>query len=573
MRIATRRVPYICARCLPARGPPLTPPNAPIARLFSRSPPTLEKTNSGSGGENDSASKDDNGEGHSSREEKEKGALSQRLEQMTEEALETGGRSARKAVEEAGFDENLRKELEERILNANFRNQYAGAISQANLPDSAGRGTRDIAGARPWTGTEAPEDTALRMLHDAYKPLRGTTPKPGSVRTPTKVDTGRPRKGKAQGQRLVNARDKSSHYSFMKDGSVSEKEREQMRKEMKARFDPGARSLPVTLQGLASLANERIEDAIARGQFKNLPRGMKIERDYNASSPFIDTTEYLLNKIIQKQDIVPPWIEKQQELISTATKFRARLRNDWKRHAARSIASRGGSLDTQIRKAQEYAAAEMIVNPPTKKEETINVVDPEGHVSQISLAGELKATPVPSGTVPEAREEDITVTEKVLEGSEDASSTNSPPKPEIQMSVTQPPPPPPVPEETIQPPSHPFRDPQWLSAEQSYLEHTINHLNALTRSYNLMAPDLAKKPYYSLDRELAALYRDVAPQVANEIRERALAPKAKVEWSVGQSRNGVLLDLGAGQKARVWDENPTKQYGLKEFWRDLFARS
>ena len=182
------------------------------------------------------------------------------LEQMSEEALETGGRSAQNAVEEAGFDENLRKELEERILGANFRNKYAQAISQANLPDSAGRGARDIAGARPWTGNEAPEDTVLRMLHDAHKPLRGAALKPGSVRTPKKVDTGRPGKGAGRGERLINARDRSSHYSFMKDSSMSDKEREQMRKEMKARFDPGARSLPATLQGLASLANERIED-------------------------------------------------------------------------------------------------------------------------------------------------------------------------------------------------------------------------------------------------------------------------------------------------------------------------
>lgn len=76
-----------------------------------------------------------------------------------------------------------------------------------------------------------------------------------------------------------------------------------------------------------------------------------MERDYNANSPFLDTTEYFMNKIIQKQEIVPPWIEKQQELVKSATVFRSRIRKDWKRHAARVIASKGGGLQEQVRRA------------------------------------------------------------------------------------------------------------------------------------------------------------------------------------------------------------------------------
>jgi len=89
---------------------------------------------------------------------------------------------------------------------------------------------------------------------------------------------------------------------------MDEREREKRFQELKDRFSPGARSVvPGTIQGLASLANQKIEDAIARGQFKNLPsRGKKMEPDYNASNPFLDTTEYFLNKMIKKQEIVPP---------------------------------------------------------------------------------------------------------------------------------------------------------------------------------------------------------------------------------------------------------------------------
>jgi hypothetical protein len=70
---------------------------------------------------------------------------------------------------------------------------------------------------------------------------------------------------------------------------LNEEEREAMRREFKERFAPAARAMPNTVTGLAALANERIEDAIARGQFKNIPRGKGVERDRRADNPFVDT--------------------------------------------------------------------------------------------------------------------------------------------------------------------------------------------------------------------------------------------------------------------------------------------
>lgn len=188
----------------------------------------------------------------------------------------------------------------------------------ANRPKaSAGKGTRDIAAAAPWTGTEALGDVTLRMLDDAHKPLRGAgPPRMPTVRAPSvNVDMRlKASKPKSRGERLANARDKTSIYAMTQDSSISEKEKEEMRKLLKERFQPGARPMPTTIQGLQSVASQRIEDAIARGQFKNIPRGkgVNVQRDHNADSPFIDTTEYFMNKIIQKQDLTPPWVEKQQ---------------------------------------------------------------------------------------------------------------------------------------------------------------------------------------------------------------------------------------------------------------------
>ena len=410
------------------------------------------------------------------------------------------------------------------------------------------------------------------MLNDAHKPLRGTGPPkiPTPPGPPPSVDL-RMRKAlqKSKGERLANARDRTSIYALSQDPNMTEREREQMRKQLKERFTPDARPMPGTIQGLAALANERIEDAIARGQFKNIPRGKgkNIERDYTASSPFLDTTEYFMNKIIQKQEIVPPWIEKQQELGRATATFRSRLRKEWKRHAARSIASKGGSLDAQVRRAEAYAAAEAANNPRAQKIEALGEIDNEGKLSQITIT----ETPAPSH---DGQASTITVIEALADSSDapkmDRSGEepsqpahpagNSTPSSPSDLHPSEKPPLPHV---------FPFRDPAWESLERAYHTLAVTDLNNLTRSYNLMAPDLAKKPYFSLQRELRSCYADVAPQVAGEIQERARAP-SKIRVEVAGHRVSGILEKFGGEHARVFDSQKP-HYGFKEFWRDLWG--
>lgn len=195
----------------------------------------------------------------------ESGAMSRRLAEATEDALLTGGRAGRKAVEEAGFSEELKGKLLERLEAHKFRSENASAFAEAEVTSNIGRGSRDIATAPQWTGVEKLEDTVLRLLDDSHKPLKPGLR--GSGKVP--VDFRLKQEPKIRpGQRLANARDKSSIYAISKDSQMSEKEREDRRKELKDRFTPGARSMPNSVTGLAALANERIEDAIARGQFK-----------------------------------------------------------------------------------------------------------------------------------------------------------------------------------------------------------------------------------------------------------------------------------------------------------------
>ncbi|EXJ89001.1 hypothetical protein A1O3_02065 [Capronia epimyces CBS 606.96] len=570
----------------------------------------------------------------------EQGAMSRRLAEMAEETIDTGSRSDHKLMQDVGFSDELKKQLEERIAQTRFAAENQRAASVVNLPSSAGRGTQDIAGAEPWKGSESLHDSALRMLDDSHKRLRSPYRIPSITQ---KVDL-RPalKKNISAADRLANARDKTSIYALsqQQEHAMSDEEREKWRKELKERFSPGARPMPTTMQGLASLANERIEDAIARGQFKNIPRGKgtNVERDYNANSPFLDTTEYFMNKIIQRQEIVPPWIEKQQDLVKAAANFRGRLRNDWRRHAARMIASTGGSVEDQVRRAKGYALAEERVNPRARKVESLSSISSDGRITSITLeeriaagvpaerqetveidvtetsaesttsladrssnAAVAAATPTPSpineaftitttaeetstntATTAPTAVEDFPSTVPSIEtsmadppsSSSSSASTSSPPtSPSSQERQTQPPPPPPV-----LPMAHPFRDPAWEKTELAYQTLAVQELNALTRSYNLMAPKLAQKPYFTLQRELDRCFADVAPTLADEILERSRKPAGKPAV-LPHHEGGVLERFGQGigaqkyrgHEGRIKDEVEGKGYGFREFWRDLFG--
>src|SRR5271170_6336257 len=79
---------------------------------------------------------------------------------------------------------------------------------------------------------------------------------------------------KSTGGRLSAAKEASQGYSLLKE-----------------KLSPGFRAMPATMEGLASLAEERIQEARARGEFKHLPgRGKPAKKDHLNDSPHIDRT-------------------------------------------------------------------------------------------------------------------------------------------------------------------------------------------------------------------------------------------------------------------------------------------
>jgi hypothetical protein len=53
---------------------------------------------------------------------------------MAEEAYLEGGRSARKNMQEAGFSDELKAKLEERIASSSFKSDNAAVFSIADMP-------------------------------------------------------------------------------------------------------------------------------------------------------------------------------------------------------------------------------------------------------------------------------------------------------------------------------------------------------------------------------------------------------------------------------------------------------
>ncbi|KAG6074639.1 hypothetical protein E4U31_005359 [Claviceps sp. LM219 group G6] len=457
--------------------------------------------------------------------------MSRRLEQATEDALLSGDANGRRAIQDAGFSEELKAKLFEKVAAAEFQHQQA---------------SHSTAGETPWTGTENTVDAVFRMLQDANKPMRAEA---GArcLQPPVVVDTRlrRRRAPQSPGQRAVNARDKASMYVGMdmktlKGLSVSE--RDEMKAELRERFEPVARAVPATISGIAALANQRIEDAIARGQFKDLPRGQEMPRDPRADSPFIDTTEFIMNRMIRRQELVPPWIEKQQELTKAVRVFRERLRNDWKRHMARTIASWGGSLQEQMGRAAAFAAAEVAYNP-------------------------RYSSPGSSGSAgEEIRRKDCTGLDTVHRTIETVAGAGADADAGADAAAT-------AAATTLS--QRPYRDYEWEKTEKAYMELSIENLNRITRSYNIMAPELARKPYFSLDRELNACFADVAPLIAQEIKTRAVHRRTSTEGTggVGISAASTLVERLVGtDSVKVHLEAGEKAYGLKEWWRDIWKK-
>ncbi|PFH50172.1 hypothetical protein AMATHDRAFT_61666 [Amanita thiersii Skay4041] len=95
---------------------------------------------------------------------------------------------------------------------------------------------------------------------------------------------------------------------------------------------------PVSMKGWTSLVEDRIEKARSTGAFKVVQgRGEPMVRSTEEFNPFIAREEFLMNRIVQKNGVAPPWVEIQGELDSAIRTFRELVRQSWIRRALRVI--------------------------------------------------------------------------------------------------------------------------------------------------------------------------------------------------------------------------------------------
>lgn len=74
------------------------------------------------------------------------------------------------------------------------------------------------------------------------------------------------------------------------------------------------------------------------------------------------TTEYFLNRILQRQGAAPPWVQAQVDLTSALSNFRESLREEWLRHVTRQISSTPGNLNSHIAAAESYVQRDVAAN-------------------------------------------------------------------------------------------------------------------------------------------------------------------------------------------------------------------
>jgi hypothetical protein len=101
-----------------------------LSGRFSAACPRNQTSSASTAKAEDKQTKDEN------ENEEQDSAMTRRLAQMTEDAMLEGGRSAHRNIEHAGFSEELKKQLEERVAAASFKSEYAAAHSIVNMPVS-----------------------------------------------------------------------------------------------------------------------------------------------------------------------------------------------------------------------------------------------------------------------------------------------------------------------------------------------------------------------------------------------------------------------------------------------------
>lgn len=254
------------------------------------------------------------------------GAMKARLQELLEDAAQSSGNSELLRHPVDGSD-GVSSQLYNDLKDRQFREKYRSQIS-ANKVNSAE--AREIALSTPWSGNESPNQLNARLALDKYN-VKAHTQKNVKPTISPSVSIK---------DKIYNAKEKSLDYTLSKNSAPSFEEEADFAQRYKERllgpevFGGGAGSAGNLIN---SLANQKIEEAERRGDFKNLPRGKPLNRLNSAQTPYLDHTSYYMNDVLKRQSALPPWIEKQGSVLGEIEKFRSDLDDAWRKRAVHLI--------------------------------------------------------------------------------------------------------------------------------------------------------------------------------------------------------------------------------------------
>ncbi|WFD03127.1 hypothetical protein MOBT1_001816 [Malassezia obtusa] len=207
-----------------------------------------------------------------------------------------------------------------------------------------------------WTGDEHIADTVRRMLEDKYKPLRRgdddmAPPGSGMKQQLNKMGMSaeqlpqedRKAMGKiretlrssAVRDRIKTAVDKSIRYPDRKKGiepAADEDESE----------NKPLMGVVTAAKGMAGIAEMKIEEALRKGTFKqNSLRGKPIPYDHNEGNAHLHREEFILNRMVQRQNAAPPFVEMNMDMKNEERALRQRIQGAWICRALLSLESSG----------------------------------------------------------------------------------------------------------------------------------------------------------------------------------------------------------------------------------------
>ncbi|KAJ1308689.1 hypothetical protein OPQ81_004380 [Rhizoctonia solani] len=105
-------------------------------------------------------------------------------------------------------------------------------------------------------------------------------------------------------------------------------------------YGQGTRSRPnpVSIRGWNALIEERIQKAQATGMFDKIEgRGKPLKQTTDEMNPFVAREEFLMNRIVLKNDAAPPWVELQKEAEKATQQLRELLISNWTRRMTRML--------------------------------------------------------------------------------------------------------------------------------------------------------------------------------------------------------------------------------------------